>query len=160
MTIAEFARATAMSESAIRSRIKSGKLEATRHGKSWMIDPDLVDEQEIEANNPTGNNGDMVKQSPLVKAKTEKEQAIAKMKQMELEVMRKTLVSTRDVEKDAFKCARLLRDSLMRIPQKIAAAIACETDIHKAEVMLENEIRSALELVANSNLSQGLLEDL
>lgn len=150
MTIAEFARATAMSESTIRTRIKTGKLEAIRHGKSWLIDPDLCDEQEIEANNPTGNNGDFVKQSPLVKAKTEKEQAVAKMKQMELEQMRKNLVSARDVEKDAFKCARLLRDSLLRIPQKISAEVACETDPHRAELIMEREIRAALEIVANT----------
>ena len=160
MTIAEFARACALSESTIRTRIKTGKLEATRHGKSWLIDPDLVDEQEVEANNPTGNNGDIggnsevFKQSPLIKAKTEKEQAVAKMKQMELEQMRKNLVSSRHVELQAFKLSRLVRDSLMRIPQKIAAEVACETDPHLAEVIIEREIREALEALANTDVSE------
>jgi hypothetical protein len=76
------------------------------------------------------------------------------MKQMELEEMQKTLVKADQVKKDAFKCARLLRDTIMRIPGRVAAEMACETDPHKVELFLEQEIRQALTIVANTDLSE------
>lgn len=159
MSIAEFARACGLSEGTIRARIKTGKLAAERKGKTWLIDPDLVEDQEIEANNVMGNNGDIVKQSELIQAKTKKEKAIAEMKQMELEELKKNLVSSDKVYRDSFKCARLLRDSIMRIPGRVAAEIACETDPHKCEILLENEIRKSLEIVANTDIGEFFEEE-
>lgn len=69
----------------------------------------------------------------------------SKREELRLQVEREELISRKDVEKEAFECARMVRDSLQNIPSRIAAILAGESSEHKIEKILDKEIRQALE---------------
>ena len=55
------------------------------------------------------------------------------------------LVSVEDVKVAAFNKARIIRDSLMNIPDRVASLLASIDDAHKIHEVLLQEIRIALE---------------
>jgi multidrug efflux pump subunit AcrA (membrane-fusion protein) len=55
------------------------------------------------------------------------------------------LVSVEDVKVSAFNKARIVRDSLMNIPDRLASLLASIDDAHKIHEVLLQEIRTALE---------------
>lgn len=55
------------------------------------------------------------------------------------------LVSVEDVKVAAFNKARIVRDSLMNIPDRLASLLASIDDAHKIHEVLLQEIRTALE---------------
>ena len=55
------------------------------------------------------------------------------------------LVSVEDVKVAAFNKARIVRDSLMNIPDRVASLLASIDDPHKIHEVLLQEIRTALE---------------
>jgi len=55
------------------------------------------------------------------------------------------LVSVEDVKVAAFNKARIVRDSLMNIPDRVASLLASIDDAHKIHEVLLQEIRTALE---------------
>lgn len=58
------------------------------------------------------------------------------------------LVERRDVEREADRCARLVRDALLRVPDRVAALCASSGDVAEISERIESEIRDALEAVA------------
>jgi multidrug efflux pump subunit AcrA (membrane-fusion protein) len=55
------------------------------------------------------------------------------------------LVSVEDVKVAAFNKARIVRDSLMNIPDRVSSLLASIDDAHKIHEVLLQEIRTALE---------------
>lgn len=74
-----------------------------------------------------------------------------KAKLAELEYMErvKTLIKAEDVETKWFELARLVRDSMLNIPARLADQLAHETDQRKVHDLLEQEIYRALESISN-----------
>jgi hypothetical protein len=73
--------------------------------------------------------------------------ASARTKELALEVRRGELVERREAERQAFSAARVLRDGLLNIPDRVSAQIAGETDAAEVHAILEAAIREALMLV-------------
>lgn len=72
------------------------------------------------------------------RAKTEKAE-------LELEKMKGDLVNKNEVEKIAFEKARIVREAIENIPQRIAPILAAEADIHQCRETLKKELKNALE---------------
>jgi phage terminase Nu1 subunit (DNA packaging protein) len=51
-------------------------------------------------------------------------------------------------KREAFECARTVRDSMLNIPDRVAAQLAAETDPARVFAILEGEIRKALVALA------------
>lgn len=81
-------------------------------------------------------------------AKTEREIYRAKITKLNYERLDGTLVPSEDVREAAFEKARLLRDQLLNIPNRIAPILAAEQDSKKSHEILTNEIRQCLETIA------------
>lgn len=76
------------------------------------------------------------------------QRAKTEMAELRVREMRGTVVSAEDVKKAAFETARSVRDALSAIPARIGALVAAESDPHKVKEILAQEIRQALEELA------------
>lgn len=89
-------------------------------------------------------------------AKTEREIYRARITKLNFERLEGSLVPAKDVREAAFEKARLLRDQLLNIPNRVSPILAAERDQKKVNEILTQEIRQCLESLSQE-LSQGAL---
>jgi hypothetical protein len=78
------------------------------------------------------------------KARAVRENYMARLAKIEFEERSDKLMSRDEVEVSAFKKYRTFRDSMLNIPDRLAAVIAAETDAAKVHALLSEEIRKML----------------
>ena len=72
----------------------------------------------------------------------------AKLTRLDYEERTGKLLNAEDVAKEAFALARRVRDRLLNIPGRMASVLASETDSKAIELLLSQELRIALEELA------------
>lgn len=87
-------------------------------------------------------------QSNLAAEKLRLTKAQARKAELEVLEITKILVPAKDVREAAFEKARLLRDQLLNIPNRIAPILAAERDSKKSHTILDKELRQCLESIA------------
>lgn len=92
---------------------------------------------------PRAKNG-----STLAELQAEKLRWQTANARLEFERTSGELVSRDEVQREADRCARMVRDAMLRIPDRIAAVCASSGDVAEIGERLEVEIREALEAVA------------
>ncbi len=119
---------------------RAGK--AVEHTLDWQIQTAaeaMLREQgirkSVEADKP---------ESPLNAAKEKQAFYQAALSQLEYEEKAGKLIEVEKVKSDAFSTARLVRDSVMNVPERIASLLAAESDPHKCFMMLKEELNVAL----------------
>jgi len=85
----------------------------------------------------------------LAASKAKREAFMAELARLEYEQKAGSLVPIEDVKKQAFKMARIVRDSLLNIPDRLAAELAAETNQFRVHTRLTEELRKALEELGN-----------
>jgi len=78
---------------------------------------------------------------PYTDARALREVYEVQKKMLELEQKRSLLVRKEDVEREAFRLYRQLRDACMALPSRLAAQLAAESDEANVHDALEAEIR-------------------
>jgi len=81
----------------------------------------------------------------LLKTRIKSEVERAKLLEIKAKVEVGKYVDADDVKLVAFNKARIVRDALMNIPERLAAVLAAETDKQRVHNMLLTELRTALE---------------
>lgn len=81
-------------------------------------------------------------------AQARKERALADKHELELLERRGELVERKASDRQAFETARIVRDGLMAIPDRLASLLAAESDVRKVHGILSDEIRKALVILA------------
>ena len=151
LTMAEYAKLIGKSRQSVFGRIKSGSLPAKKIKNRWFIDPKVAKDNPQVNNNILGNGGEGVgnddkdDESPLTKEKIRTQRATADIKEMEAKEKAGKLIDVEVVKKQAFTAGRNVREAFQNLPARISAELACETDPHRVESKLENEIRIILE---------------
>ncbi len=84
----------------------------------------------------------------LSEAQTIKERYAAALKKLEYEKNSNKLVKVSDIQKEAFTMARLTRDSILSVVDRVSAVLAAETDEKVVADILRDELLQALELLA------------
>jgi phage terminase Nu1 subunit (DNA packaging protein) len=84
-------------------------------------------------------------------AKTLREVSEARMAQLKLRQMQGELVSMEKVRAASMRMSRMLRDSVLGVPSRIAQTLATETDSHKIEQSLQEALRRALDDISKLN---------
>lgn len=79
----------------------------------------------------------------------------AKTAQLDYEAKIGKLVLKDDVEREAFKVARRVRDAMLNIPNRLAGIVAAETDQAKVHAILTREIHQALESLAQESTAHA-----
>lgn len=167
LSYSAYARHRGCSVEAVSKAVETGRI-STVTGKKGVkqIDPDTADREwaantdpmmqrkdqqqpelpltlsddELEADDDTGDD------TPnLVLAKAKKEHYLAKMSKLKYEQQAGLLVEADAVKRAAFETSRIVRESLLGIPDRISGELAGETDTHKVHLMLTRELTLALE---------------
>lgn len=81
----------------------------------------------------------------LLRTRIKSEVERAKLLEIKAKVEAGKFVDVDDVEVAAFNRARVVRDSLLNIPDRLAAVLAAESDAREVHALLSAEIRQALE---------------
>jgi hypothetical protein len=165
VSAAEYARQRGISKAAVSLAISEGKLPtaAVKAGRNWKIDTELADREWRENTNPVmgapthakpkGHSVDdeskPVGTETLAASKAKRESFLAELARLEYEQKAGSLVSADDVKKQAFKMARIVRDSILNIPDRVAAELAAETNQFRVHKRLTEELRKALEELGN-----------
>ncbi len=81
----------------------------------------------------------------LLKTRIKSEVEKAKLLEIKARVEAGKYVDADEVKAAAFNSARVVRDALLNIPERLAAVLAAENDESRIHALLHTEIRSALE---------------
>ena len=81
----------------------------------------------------------------LLKTRIKSEVERAKLLEIKAKVETGKYVDADDVKVAAFNKARVVRDALLNIPERLAAVLAAESDKQRVHGMMTSEIRAALE---------------
>ena len=81
----------------------------------------------------------------LLKTRIKSEVERARLLEIKARVEAGKYVDADEVKVAAFNRARVVRDALLNIPDRLAGVIAAESDAQKVHAMLATEIRQALE---------------
>ena len=150
----------------VMAAISSGRLHASvkRKGQGYHIDAELADEEWL-SNTDIGqgapahakSRGSLPHPSELpqhlddgqpityAEARAQHERFKARLAQLELEQREGKLVEADVVKREAFRTARLVRDALLNLPDRVAGELAAESNQFKIHQRLTSEIRRALE---------------
>lgn len=165
VSAAAYAKLRGVSKASVSQAIAEGKLpkSAVKKGRGYEIDVDLADKEWRENTNPSmgapthsipkGHNIDgelkPVGTETLAASKAKREAFLAELARLEYEQKSGELVAVDDVKKEAFKIARIVRDSILNIPDRLAAELAAETNQFRVHTRLTEELRKALEALGN-----------
>ena len=108
---------------------------APAHAKNRQDQHDTAGDSEPEDGEPI----------TYAQARAQHERFKARLAQLELEQREGKLVEADAVKRESFRTARLVRDALLNLPDRIAAELANETNQFKVHQRLVSEIRRALE---------------
>jgi len=150
ITKTEYSKRRGWSQAHTSKLVKSGKI-ATHYGK---VDPEEADRMLAEAADPARepfkkNGKEKGKQSSYYDARTEREVYQAKLSKLEWEKAAGNVVDVAQVKEAAFRTYRRVRDAIMLIPTRVAPLVAAQKNPHKVRMILEAELRKALEGLAN-----------
>ncbi len=80
----------------------------------------------------------------LLEQKIRWNRARATREEMELKIRTGELIETCKVEREAFHVARVVRDAMLSLPDRLAGIVTAETDQAKNHALLTKEILAAL----------------
>jgi hypothetical protein len=90
---------------------------------------------------------------PYADARALREVYEVQKKQLDLEVRRGLLVNREEVEREAFKLFRVLRDACFNLPPRLAPQLAAETDSNTIHEVLESELHRIFSDFAEGRLT-------
>lgn len=159
VSLSAYGRRRGVSAEAVRRAIQSGRLKeaVSRDAKgNPKVDPEVAD-QEWDANT-SDNRGwnarenakktaetDMKVSGTLNQSRAIKEAYLARLAKLEFEERSGQLVRAEEVKNEAFKVARIVRDGILNVPDRVAAQLAAETEPGAVHMILSEELRKALE---------------
>lgn len=145
-----FARFLGVSLAAVQKAIASGRLAASigraANGTPYVADPEkAVEEWNSGATKPRPGQapGSSLVQAQLGVAEQRRDAlALANAQK------RGELVSAAAAERAAFDCARTVKEAMLNLPDRLASELAGESDPRRVHARLEEEVRLALESLA------------
>jgi hypothetical protein len=178
MRITEYAAYRDCGLQAVQFAIARGRI---RHTDNNLIDSDAADAAWEESTQPSmsphgfgperaetpprlstrsGSPGEPPQRSveakpgiPYADARALREVYEVQKKQLDLEVRRGLLVNREEVEREAFKLFRVLRDACFNLPPRLAPQLAAETDSNAIHEVLEAELHRIFQDFAEGRLT-------
>lgn len=158
-----YGRHRGISEAAVRKAIKNGriskeqngKIDAKKADKEWVLntDPAQIKEtrQNSEIKEETGNSNSSSFGPSYQQSRAIKEAYNAKLTRLQFEKESKKLISVDDVKVSVFNTARMTRDRILNIPDRVIPLLVGKTDIFEMKEILKTELVKALEELSKIN---------
>jgi len=157
LSIRAYARHRGVTEAAVRKAIRQGRVSKGKNGKinpktadkEWGQNTDpaqikavFTEEKPDYSQNsiPNATNGPSYQQSRAIK-----EAYGAKLLRLQFEKESKKLISIDDVKVSAFNAARMTRDRILNIPDRVIPQLVGKTNIFEMKEILKAELIKALE---------------
>ena len=167
LTYREYGKRVGLSRQRLQSLRKTGQLPQdvfTKKGRTTLLVVDKadaalrsnLDPAKITAVIPDAEKIQTIQAAGLdpdpdyARSRALNEHYKAALKKLEYDAKAGDLVPRSEVEKEAFECARTCRDAMLNIPNRLSAVLAAETDPHRVETILRDEIQNALTALAES----------
>lgn len=135
-------------ESVVQSEAGRYKIDPVKADAEWSANTDSMTGAPAHmANRPAETDNDPEDGQPITyaEARAQHERFKARLAQLELEQREGKLVEAEVVKRESFRTARLVRDALLNLPDRVAGELAAETNQFKVHQRLVSEIRRALE---------------
>ena len=144
LSIRAYAKHKGVSDAAVRKAIDNGRITTLPNGQ---IDPEIADREwdDNTAVRQTERVTEPVSGISYQKSRANKELFEALLKKLEYEERSGKLVEISKMEVDAFTAARVARDKLLAIPDRVAPILVGITDIHELKEVLRKEIITSLQ---------------
>lgn len=167
LSIRAYAKHRNITEGAVRKALKTDRISKNKNGK---IDPKIADKQWQENTDPAQvketktteeNIREDVKASPssimsappvgssYQQSRAVKEIYSAKLTKLQFEKESKKLISVNEVKVAAFNMARVTRDRILNIPDRVIPNLINKSDIHEMKKILKDELIKALEEISS-----------
>jgi len=163
LSIRAYAKHRGVTESAVRKAITQGRITKGKNGKinpqiadnEWgkntdpaQIKPTFAEEKPDYSQNsiPSSASGPSYQQSRAIK-----EAYGAKLLRLQFEKESKKLISIDDVKMSAFNAARMTRDRILNIPDRVIPQLVGKTNIFEMKEILKAELIKALEELSKVN---------
>lgn len=157
LSLRGYAKHRGVSEAAVRKAVKQGRISKSSSGKinpqiadnQWdkntdpaqIKRPDLSEKPDYSQNSSANSlSGPSYQQSRAIK-----EAYSAKLIRLQFEKESKKLISVDEVKVAAFNAARMTRDRILNIPDRVIPQLVGKTDIFEMKEILRNELVKALE---------------
>ena len=163
LSIRGYARHRGVAESAVRKAITQGRITKGKNGK---INPKIADQEWNKNTDPAQIKAEVVEEKPdysqnsapnsisgpsYQQSRAIKEAYGAKLLRLQFEKESKKLISTDDVKVSAFNAARMTRDRILNIPDRVIPQLVGKTDIFEMKEILKAELIKALEELSKVN---------
>lgn len=167
MTLKEYAMHRGVSAAAVTIAVNDGRcpVELDIKGRK-RIDSEKADHQWVSggtAGQPAGTkrNPDMPEPkanggSTIIQSRTVKEAYAARMAKLDYEERIGKTIDADKVKEDSFKAARIVRDNMLNIPDRLAAELAGETNQFTIHKKLTDEIKKAIQDAINTIRNQEI----
>ena len=161
VSLSEYARQRGISPAAVTKAMRDGRISrgvilGSKGKKSidteiadaeWAASTDTTQGAPSHAN-PRGHNAAAQaagSDTPsFMESKAKREAFMAELARLEYEEKSGKLVQVDDVKRESFRVARIVRDSMLNIADRVASELAAETDPFRVQQRLTQEIRLAL----------------
>jgi len=149
---------------AVQKAIRDGRLSKSvrKSGNKYEIDPALADEEWARNTDTNFNRNNLEPQPdhgpgsrkvpPFQESRAIREAYEARIKRLEYEQKSGKLIGREEIRNEFFTLARMVRNAILAVPQKVSMELASEIDPHRIESMLEAELRLALEDLSRTKL--------
>ena len=163
LSIRGYARHRGVAESAVRKAITQGRITKGKNGK---INPKIADKEWNKNTDPAQIKAEVAEEKPdysqnsapnsisgpsYQQSRAIKEAYGAKLLRLQFEKESKKLISTDDVKVSAFNAARMTRDRILNIPDRVIPQLVGKTDIFEMKEILKAELIKALEELSKVN---------
>jgi hypothetical protein len=163
LSIRAYAKHRNIIEGAVRKAIKTGRISKNKNGK---INPKIADKQWQENTDPAqikdnkeyvtedlGISSSFSTSNPPIGSSYQQSRAVkeiynAKLTKLQFEKESKKLVSVNEVKIAAFNMARITRDRILNIPDRVIPNLVNRSDIHEMKKILKDELIKALEEIS------------
>jgi hypothetical protein len=158
-----FARSQGVSLTAVRKAIKAERLKESirtdAKGRPYIWSPSVAEAEWTQNRRRTSpvaaGPPSLLTVGSLAEAQRLATIERARKLRMENDLTEGRLVDVGETSREAFESARIIRESLLNIPARLAAEIAAEPDATKVHIRLEVALREALNSTANTLKAQG-----
>ncbi|MDP2735777.1 MAG: hypothetical protein Q8P12_06235 [bacterium] len=169
LTMNAYAKRRGVSHTAVAKAVRTGRISRTAEG---LIDPEVADREWEENTNPAKAFSSVVNNSghrrstdsppmpfagseeatspanglpPIAQSRAIREAYEARIRKLDYEVRKGKLVNADEVRVAAFNVARITRDRLMVMPDRLASLVVGLNDAHKIHKLLNAEIHLVCE---------------
>jgi hypothetical protein len=161
LSIRGYARHRGVTEAAVRKAIKQGRVSKGKNGK---INPKTADKEWGQNTDPAQIKAVFTEEKPdysqssipnsqlnsvggpsYQQSRAIKEAYGAKLLRLQFEKESKKLISIDDVKVSAFNAARMTRDRILNIPDRVIPQLVGKTNIFEMKEILKAELVKALE---------------